>query len=431
MFDLPYDIDEDFIYYNREDITEERYLQYAEVVFKDYMYHLQVKEELEIVSEFDKDAIDRINKLLIKIASMRAVFKDNKFDGENSSEIISLIDENRSVFTKGIFTSNTYPYSRFANPNLFFTDKNECCRLLGYYVQWSRKGNALTYNFTKDSFVYDDDIIFDFIPFAFTDNRDALFINDNSSIKNSISTNSTMKMLLSDAQAINDKPLTSRQVLFSSIIESSGFIDYDIEVVFKDKTSDYYETLFIRKESIKILKAIKKFYKCFGFPYKVNDNYYVDIQKEVIDAILNMTSVIELIQLLLKADNAEKGNYKYVTDKLIDVNVLISGGKDMLKSTYLAKETAKKVYAKLVAGRDTNKVRSYRTKMTSALIAKDYKRFCDILIQLAGYVDMELDFAYNLFDDFENNENVAYAFVNALGGNFENVKNENDKKEEE
>jgi CRISPR-associated protein Cst1 len=298
-------------------------------------------------------------------------------------------------------------------------------------VQWSRKGNALTYNFTKDTFVYDDDIIFDFIPFAFTDNRDVLFINDNSSIKNLISTNSTMKMLLSDAQAINDKPLTSRQVLFSSIIESSGFIDYDIEVVFKDRDNDYYETLFIRKESIKILKAIKSFYKCFGFPYRVNDNYYVNIQKEVINAILNMTNVTWLMQLLLKADNAEKGNYKYTVDKLINVNVLISGGKDMLKSTYLAKETAKKVYAKLVAGKDKNKVRSYRTKMTSALIAKDYKRFCDILIQLAGYVDMELDFAYNLFDDFENNENIAYAFVNALGGNYENENKDKAENKEE
>ena len=46
---------------------------------------------------------------------------------------------------------------------------------------------------------------------------------------------------------------------------------------------------------------------------------------------------------------------------------------------------------------------------------EDYDRFCDILLNLSNYADEPFDFAYDLFEDFEKNMDIAYAFVNALG----------------
>ena len=36
-------------------------------------------------------------------------------------------------------------------------------------------------------------------------------------------------------------------------------------------------------------------------------------------------------------------------------------------------------------------------------------------MQLANYADIIFDFAFDLFEDFEKNMDIAYAFVNALG----------------
>ena len=54
-------------------------------------------------------------------------------------------------------------------------------------------------------------------------------------------------------------------------------------------------------------------------------------------------------------------------------------------------------------------------QLTSTLILKDYTGYLNILVQLANYADMIFDFAFDLFEDFEKNMDIAYAFVNALG----------------
>ena len=44
----------------------------------------------------------------------------------------------------------------------------------------------------------------------------------------------------------------------------------------------------------------------------------------------------------------------------------------------------------------------------------DYARFNNLLLNLANYADESFDFAYDLFEDFEKNKELAYTFVNAL-----------------
>lgn len=305
-----------------------------------------------------------------------------------------------------------------------------------------KKGKSVGYNFNTSTFVAEDDVIFDFIPFGFVMGSDAVFINNNSSIKNLETTNNVLAMELDKKEKNNDnnRALSAKTVLFNMIIESSDYIDYDVEVITKKRENDYFETLYIRKESIEVFQCIKKKiqdYSYFARKYKVNDNYYIDIQDKVIDAVLNMTNVTDIIQILLKDDNASDSlKYSFLIDKLIKVNVMITGGVDMYEEKEKCINSAKYcafhiTKNSLMSGNNSNKLKSYRTKLTSALVFKDYKRYCDILMQMANYLNMELDFAYNLFVDFEENEDIAYAFVNGLAAGKDEKNKETEGKNEE
>ena len=91
--------------------------------------------------------------------------------------------------------------------------------------------------------------------------------------------------------------------------------------------------------------------------------------------------------------------------------------KDRLKGAYAcAKQVAKAI--------ESNKIDSYRQKLTSAIIFRDYDRVCEILMQLANYSGVkEFGFVYDLFSDFENNKDLAYTFINALAKDNKNTEN--------
>nr|WP_051993130.1 type I CRISPR-associated protein Cas8a1/Csx8 [Clostridium sartagoforme] len=152
-------------------------------------------------------------------------------------------------------------------------------------------------------------------------------------------------------------------------------------------------------------------YKAFCFSYKVTDKYYINIQKKVTDCILNNLLLDNLIELFLK----EKGR-DYLVSQLIKINVLIrrdESMKDRLKGAY---KNAKQVAEVL----EVNKLDSYKQKLTSSIIFKDYDRVCQILLQLSNYSGVEFGFVYDLFDDFEENKDLAYTFINALTKKKEN-----------
>lgn len=75
----------------------------------------------------------------------------------------------------------------------------------------------------------------------------------------------------------------------------------------------------------------KDIYKTFCFSFKVNDNYYINIQKEVMDSILNMILLNGLIEMFLKA-NSKVNNFGYLIRQLIQLNLKIRGGVKMDKS---------------------------------------------------------------------------------------------------
>lgn len=425
--DMDFETNADFLYYNKADITYERYLEFAEYTYHNDMHH-KIVEDLLMSDSFNDDIISAVNDKLKANTVMKKYFSKLKFDGSNKAEILNTICENRADIIKETFRLKQNLYRNFANTNLFFSEKNSISRLNGFYFDAPKKGKAQGYNQEFNKFVGDDDFIFDFIPFAFTIGNDAIFINDNSEIKYLISTNDLLQYIVEKDVEETGKTPNVRMLFFRSVIKASDFIDFDVEVILKSRVNSFFETLFLRKKSIEILKKLGSSYKNFCFLYKKNENYYIDIQKEVTDAIMNMTEVTALINMFLKDDIVnDNSKYNLLINKLIDLNVLITrGGKEMDKNISFARMCALNVREKFSEPKEKNKLKSYRTKLISALTFKDYDRFKQILLNMAGYKDISLDFAYNLFDDFESNKDIAYAFVNGLGSSLEYEKN-NDK----
>lgn len=418
-YGLKYDYDDDYIYYNIEDLTEERFLNFAEDYFSEDMHHIFVENELRFKNEFSEEDVKAINKNLLHNSTLKKYFSYNKFNGNNKDEIFDLICQHRKKIIKETFKNKPNLYPNYINKSSLFSDRKKLCRVLGYYEDVGRKTNALSYNYNEKNLDANDDVIFDFIPFGFVMGSEAVFINNNASISHIQDTNATLYLKLNSEEQEKGRKLSAKNIFFNMIIESSDYIDYDVEVIVKKRDYDFFETLYIRKESIDIFNGIKKYIKyLFAATYKVNDNYYINIQDRVMDAVLNVANVTDIIQMLLKDDTANSSSrYNYLIDRLIELNSMITGGVDMYQDKEKSIKAAKGCAFHITQNKlmNENKIKSYRTKLISALVFKDYKRYCDILMQLANYIGIELDFAYNLFVDFEKNEDIAYAFVNGLG----------------
>lgn len=419
---LHWKIDEDGIYYNCEDITEERFLEFIEQYFANDMHHKDL-EKLLMSDEFNDELIKQVNEKMKANSIMKKVFKNIKFDGNNAEVIQEMIEKNRKDLIKDTFKNKNNLYKNYCNTSSLLQERGQCCRLSGYSVDMNKKGKSISYNFDKANYVYEDEIEFDFIPIAFNGERQAYFINANNTVETLIRTNSTFKSQIKnykkskneseeDNGGIISKSIReSKKILFNSIINTNDFINYDVEVIVKNIENDFFETLYIRDKSIKNLKKIKGFYEVFFCKKKISDGYWIDIYDEVINCILNNIRTDEIIEMFLKVNERE-----YLVSKLVNVNLIIeSGGIDMEERIKSAYGSAKKIAESM----QENKLISYKQKLASALIFKDYDRFCDILMKLSSEINKPLGFAYDLFEDFEGNKDVAYSFVNALSKKVE------------
>lgn len=402
-----YEIDEDVIAYDSEKITEERYLLFVEYYFESAMHH-KVIEQILNNSQFTEEQIKLVNDKLKANVIMKKVFVELKFSGENKESILQKINKNRLLLIKETYRSGKSLYANFANTNSLFVDPGVICRIQNYNIDAPKKSKSISYNWNFKTYKFEDEKEFDFIPFAFSKSYEGFFINNNYSIKQLFDTNN----LISDS----DNP---RSTLFCDFKNSASFIDFDVEVIIKNRAADYFESLYIRKNAIKIFKEIED-YKAIKMKYKVNDNYYRYFEKEVTDNILNNIKLDALIEILLKS----KSNYSYNIKTLIKINTLIYGGDKMDKQMKSAYASAKRVMAQI----PENKVNSYKQKLISAITFKDYERFCEILLQLSSYSGVVFDFAYDLFGNFDENKNIAYTFINAL--NNESNKDNGGKKDE-
>ncbi len=419
---IDFEISHEALRFNQELITEEDYLEFVEDYYGEELLHKKL-ESIILKTDCSEGQIKIANDLLKGNSIMKKVFGKIKFDGNNGQEIQKILEENRLTLIRETFRNKSNMYANFANTGQLFQDAQTCCRLWGYYIDGGRKSKSIAYNFNVNNFVYEDSRAFDFIPFAFVGDREVFFVNNSASVIQLINSNITFEHLVQqDVKESDSKTKNARKVLFKSIQQAADFLNTDVEVIIKNRENTFYETMYIRKESIEILKAIKV-YKPFGISLKINDNYYINVQKEVMDCIMNLVRTDQLIEFFLKkksersnaADKEQQAFYEYLISLFININQLIcKGGEEMNKSMKSAYACAKAVVEVLVKNKQENKLASYRQKLISAVVFKDYDRYCKVLLQLSNYTGVTFDFAYNLFEDFEENKDVAYSFINAL-----------------
>ena len=411
-------ITEDTLEYNRKYLNKSEFLKFAEYYFKDDMHHIEIENKLKEKNPTE-DQINIVNEKMKANTILKNKFKKIKFDGHNQDEIQNIIDQNREEIICETFRNKNNLYKNYCNPNQLFKDKQECCRLNGYYIDMPKKGKSISYAFDKSNYVGNDIPEFDFIPFAFSGCREKFFINDNVDLNRLQKTNNqwtrTVKSQMEEAKQKNERVNTKR-IFIDCLIEAKDFLQSDIEIIVKKPERAYFEILYLRKESLEILKNMESYYKAFCFSIKISDDYWINILNEVFDAVVNFTLLDNLINKLLK-DSREGGN-SYVISKLLKVNVEIKKGDEKMKNTMKAAFACAK---QIVDKKDGNKPRvsdtklkSYCTKLINAIILDDYDQFQKILINLSNYAEVPCGFAYDLFEDFEGNKEIAYTFVNSL-----------------
>ncbi len=407
----------EYLCFAKEYLSEEDYLRFVREIYPNDLYSFLIEEQLK-KSVFEEAEIKEINTWLTGNTVMKKIFGKTKFTGENKDEILTIIKANKDLSTKESFRYKKNLYANYANTHQLLNEGGDSCRLSGYSIDMGKKGRSTAYNFNVKTSTNMDTILFDWIPFAFIGDREAFFINANYDLKQLKKINTFLRtQVKKDRDDDKNKNQNVRYSLFNSMIFSSQFINFDVEVIYKNRERDFFETLYIRHESMEILKSMDKInYKAFCFSLKINDNYYIDIQEKVTNCILNLVLTDELIELFLK----QKNSNGYLVSQCIEINWLIrKGGEVMKKKMSGAYACAKEVVKKI----PENKIESYRQRLTSAIVFKDYDRVCQILLQLSNYSNVSFNFAYDLFEDFENNKDIAYTFINALRKGNDNTSN--------
>lgn len=400
----------DGIIYKSEDITEEKYLEFAENYFEKYMTHKNILNILKS-QEFSEEQIKLVNDLVKSKTVLKGLFDKIKFDGTNKDIFISTIEENRAEIIKNIFKNGNNLYKNYCNERLIFTEDNSTCRLRGYNVDKDRKTSNLGFCFSKESFESNDILEFDFMPFAFSnsDMRETYFVNNNFSVKSLTQTNYAFSNQLSSTENKDDK-----NKLMLVLQNSKDYISYDVEIISKSQDKAYYETFFVRLERLKKLRELSG--KTLNFVKKINDDYWFNLEKEVYMRCLNNVLLDDVILMMLKFyfdDNAVKGYIKSRTDMLIDINVSWKGN-DIMDEIKSAKSCGFLTSKKLIEMKSSNKINSYKQKIISALCAHDYDRAKEIILSLSAYVGMEFSFFYTFLENAEENKDLAFAFASAL-----------------
>lgn len=400
----------DGIIYKSEDITEEKYLEFAENYFEKYMTHKNILNILES-QEFSEEQIKLVNDLVKSKTVLKGLFDKIKFDGTNKDIFISTIEENRAEIIKNIFKNGNNLYKNYCNERLIFTENNSTCRLRGYNVDKDRKTSNLGFCFSKESFDANDILEFDFIPFAFSnpDMRETYFVNNNFYVKSLTQTNYAFSNQLSSTENKDDK-----NKLMLVLQNSKDYISYDVEIISKSQDKAYYETFFVRLERLKKLRELSG--KSLNFVKKINDDYWFNLEKEVYMRCLNNVLLDDVILMMLKFyfdDNAVKGYIKSRTDMLIDINVSWKGN-EIMNEIKSAKSCGFLTSQKLIEMKSSNKINSYKQKIISALCAHDYDRAKEIILSLSAYVGMEFSFFYTFLENAEENKDLAFAFASAL-----------------
>lgn len=463
---IDFEIHEDGISYNRDTAVGEdsqySYLDFAEYYFKDSMHHI-VLNELNNKADLSEEEIKLYNEKLGANTQLKKVFKSNKkFKEEDRETISQLLEKNKYEIIRETFRNGKSTYANFANTGALFNPQLKICRLAGYYADLPKKSKSISYNWDYSTFVSQDEPEFDYIPFAFTKSREAFFINNSYSMEYLHKANDQLNKEL----LVEENKNNPRIAMFINSSLVGDIAKNNIEIIVKNRADDFFRTLYLRKEASEIFyKLWERFFdkgkKGYFFTVTsslklnrgnslTNSDGYIDLLKESTDAVINLLHHDELIEVLLREKDfrgkssqdgtvSSQSNLRFRVDELIRVNRMIYEKEYNMSEKQLnyyfmkAKEDAGKIVESLKKSTPhnyENKIRSYRTKLTSCLTFKDYDRFNTILLQLSAYSAVQMSFAEALFKDFEQNKNVAYTFVNNLSAYQENTIKQEENKDE-
>lgn len=405
--------------YQQDSITQERYVSFIEDYYKDDLQYTRVSALLQ-QEEWSEEQVKLVNDLLTGSGSnttLKKVFGKRKFDGKNSQELLELLKENRMDILRETFRNKKNMYANYANANLLFTEENPHCRLLGYNMDEGRKSKAAAYQFNTNTFVGNDMLEYDFIPFAFTNTYESFFFNNNYSVNELSSTAEHVKECLEHPENSSGNQWSD---FLKLLIEAKDFLKSDVEVICKSRDNEYFKSLYVRLASLEALKKIQNI-DLLHLQVSITKEYWLNVQQEVLDCCLNEQDLDYLIEILLKKNaGAKEANYMLsVTNRLIELNPHLKKGvksmdKNIADKMESARISAYKTVKYLVANNGRNKISSYRQKLTSALVAHDYDRVKEILLQLSNYTGEYYSFVYPLYEDFEANKDIAFAFANEL-----------------
>ena len=452
------EITDSYLLYNKEDINEENYLDFIEKFYSKYsedtLAHKKLENQLKHTKEFTSEIIKSIKENMSANTVLKKVFSKTKFDGTNKEEVLKLLDENRHSIIKETFRNKKDLYDNYCQTSrLLEKGDNSPCRLKGYYFDPNRKSKATGYNFVSSSVDYFDDEIFDFIPFAFTGSSfETIFLNDNLDLEILENMNYKLREYFSEEKeeeiekiknfkqekAIKEKKNEETEgnqnsvplkKLFLNILQKKvDYIKYGMEIIYKNRDKEYFETWYLRNESIKVLKEIEDFSK-LDIRIKITDKYYFNLLDEIFSSILNLSSLRNSILYLLKErekfiknNNKIIEKYNYAINQLIKVNQIIrNGGK---KVNWKLKNSIENCASAVTNKIEENKLASYRQKLLSSVVAKNHKRILDILTQLSVYSQVHFNFVFDYIENQTENEDIIHYFILQLVPNNENKKNE-------
>lgn len=462
------EITDSYLLYDKEDINEENYLDFIERFYsEEALAHKKIENQLKHTKEFTPEIIKSIKENMSANTVLKEVFSKVKFDGINKDEVLKLLNKERDYIIKKSFENKDNLYANYCQVSngkskLFTSSEKSPCRVRGYYFDPGRKSKATAYNFTSSSIDYLDDEIFDFIPFAFTGNSfETIFLNDNLDLEILENMNYKLREYFSEEKereteeikkfkqekAIKEKKNEETEgnqnsvplkKLFLNILQKKvDYIKYGMEIIYKNRDKEYFETWYLRNESIEVLKAVKDFSK-LDIRIKITDKYYFNLLDEIFSAILNLSLLTNSILYLLKdRESFTKNNkilekYSSAIYQLIKINQIIrNGGKEMnwkLKNSI--ENCAEKVINYFEKQKTSNKLVSYRQKLLSSVVAKNHKRILDVLTQLSVYSGVHFDFVFNYIENQTQNEDIIHYFILKLVPNDEKEKiKENEDKE--
>ncbi|MBF1036856.1 MAG: type I CRISPR-associated protein Cas8a1/Csx8 [[Eubacterium] sulci] len=432
------------LYYNFEDIdltqkeVQDNYSRFAEFWFSELMHHMSLAElyEKRNLSDDDKKII---NEKLAANSILKKVFKGIKYGDLTPEEIKHRIAENKSDIILSTFVNSINGYRKYATISCFSKESQDCCRLLGHYVDIGRKTKSLGFNFDKLAATFTDKIEFDFIPFAFSKGRESIFVNNNTNLSRLLESNNIVKAYF---DKLVDKNASWNNI-FYNFLNSSRFIRQDTEIIMKKVEMDYYETVFVRKPAIDTFIEISKKNTVDNLSsldmllkrhIKVNENYYLNISELITKSILNGTLLDDLIERIFKIESVGRDGirYAFVIGQLIRINTVVyknfysleveMDSEKYLKGAYLSAKDVTRYFKDMNLDNKTN---GYRQKLISCIIAKDYDRFIEIMLQLSSYTQKSFSFMHMLIKDFEANKNLAYEFINSLGDYNKPVSSDN------